>query len=97
MFPFVSPEYWFPLGLCWSKIIQLQLSYQPSFGPQLNLSTLRRVPDTAPCVEFALHGNIDGLKSLFTRGEASPWDVSVTRGYTLALVCSIFFRERFFM
>lgn len=88
--PFVSAEYWFPLGFCWSKIIQLQVIFQPSFGPRFNISTFRSVPDTAACVEFALHGNIDGLKCLFARGEASPWDVSITRGYTLARVCSTF-------
>ncbi|KAJ5381152.1 ankyrin repeat containing protein [Penicillium cataractarum] len=81
--PFISFEYWFPLGFCWSKIVQAQVSYHPSFGPQFNITTLRSVPDTAPCVEFALHGNIEGLKGLFNRGAASPWDVSATRGYTL--------------
>lgn len=84
--PVVSVEYWFPLGFCWSKIVQLQLSYRPNIGPQFNLSTLRSVPDTAPCVEYALHGDIEGLKSLFQRGRASPLDVSVTRGYTLVRV-----------
>lgn len=84
--PVVSLEYWFPLGFCWSKIVQFQLSYRSSTGPQLSLSMLRSVPDTAPCVQFALHGNIEGLKSLFSRGLASPLDVSVTRGYTLVRV-----------
>lgn len=85
--PVVNVEYWFPLGFCWSKIVQFQLSYRSTTGPQLNLSMLRSVPDTAPCVEFALRGNIEGLKSLFRRGLASPLDVSVTRGYTLVRVC----------
>ncbi|KAL8647736.1 MAG: hypothetical protein Q9226_006311 [Calogaya cf. arnoldii] len=44
---------------------------------------LRRVPDSAPCVKFALDGNIDGLKDLFKRGLASPKDVSSTRGYSI--------------
>lgn len=84
--PVVSVEYWFPLGFCWSKIVQFQLSYRSNTGPQVSLSMLRSVPDTAPCVEFALHGNIEGLRSLFRRGMASPLDVSVTRGYTLVRV-----------
>lgn len=33
-----------------------------------------------------MHGNIEGLKDLFGRGLASPWDVSSTRGYTLSRV-----------
>lgn len=82
----VSVEYWFPLGFCWSQIIRLHVGYRPDLGPQLYLSTLRRVPDSAPCVNFALEGNIEGLKSLFKHGLASPRDVSSTRGYSLLRV-----------
>ena len=85
--PYISVEYWFPLGFCWSQIIQLQLAYQPNVGPRLQLSTLRRVPDSAQCVNFALEGNIEGLKNLFSHGSASPRDVSSTRGYSLLRVC----------
>lgn len=79
----VSVEYWFPLGFVWSKILRLQMTYQPHIGPQFELSTLRRVSDSAQCVNFALHGNIDGLKDLFKKGLASPRDVSTTRGYSV--------------
>jgi ankyrin repeat protein len=79
----ISVEYWFPLGFLWSKILRLQLTYQPMIGPQFELSTHRRVPDSAQCVNFALTGNIDGLKNLFRRGLASPRDVSSTRGYSV--------------
>lgn len=82
----VSVEYWFPLGFCWSQIVRLQLGYQASIGPQMSLSTLRRVPDSAPCVTFALNGDIEGLKELFARGLASPRDVSTTRGYSILRV-----------
>ncbi|KAL8726875.1 MAG: hypothetical protein Q9166_006427 [cf. Caloplaca sp. 2 TL-2023] len=82
--PRVSVEYWFPLGVFWSKILQLQMSYHASMGPQVSLRSLRRVPDSAQCVHYAMHGNIEGLKDLFRRGLASPWDVSSTRGYTLS-------------
>ncbi|KAE8144374.1 hypothetical protein BDV25DRAFT_145692 [Aspergillus avenaceus] len=81
--PSLRLEYRFPPGLFKSKIIQAQLTHRPNRIPRLNLSLLRSVPDTAPCVEFALRGDIEGLKSLFGRGLASPGDVSVTRGYTL--------------
>ena len=79
----VSVEYWFPLGFVWSKILRLQMTYQPHIGPQFELSTLRRVSDSAQCVNFALNGNIDGLKDLFKKGLASPRDVSTTRGYSV--------------
>lgn len=84
--PYVNMEYWFPLGLFWSQIVRLQLGYQSHLGPQVSLSMLRRVPDSAPCVKFALDGNIDGLKDLFKRGLASPKDVSSTRGYSILRV-----------
>ena len=81
--PQVSVEYWLPIGILWSQIIRLKMGYEPSIGPQLQLSMLRRVPDSAPGIEFAMNGNIDGLKDLFRRGLASPRDVSSTRGYTM--------------
>ncbi|KAF7939982.1 uncharacterized protein EAE98_000109 [Botrytis deweyae] len=62
---------------------QLFLGYQSNAGPQMSLTTLRRVPDSAQCVSFALEGNIEGLKILFMSGMASPRDVSTTRGYSL--------------
>lgn len=82
----VNLEYWFPLGFFWSQIVRLQVGYQPNIGPQLQLSTLRRIPDSAQCVNFALNGNIEGLKDLFKRGLASPRDVSSTRGYSILRV-----------
>ncbi|KAL6720093.1 hypothetical protein ACLMJK_002014 [Lecanora helva] len=72
--PSVSAEYWFPLGFCWSQIVRLELSYQSHIGPQFGLTTLRRVPDSAQCVKFALEGDIDGLQALFRHGMASPKD-----------------------
>lgn len=84
--PSVSAEYWFPLGFCWSQIIRLEFGYQSQIGPQFGLTTLRRVPDSAQCVKFALEGDVDGLKGLFRHGMASPKDVSSTRGYSLLRV-----------
>ena len=52
----------------------------------MSLSTLRRVPDSAPCVTFALNGDIEGLKELFARGLVSPRDVSTTLGYSILRV-----------
>ena len=84
--PRVSLEYWFPLGFFWSQIVSLQAGFSQNLGPHFQLKTLRRVPDSAPCVNFALEGNIDALKDLFVRGLASPQDVSSTRGYSLLRV-----------
>ncbi|KAH8432453.1 uncharacterized protein LDX57_010089 [Aspergillus melleus] len=79
----VNMEYWFPLGFLSSAIVRLQIGYQPNIGTLLQLDTMRRVPDTAQCVSFALNGDIDGLKYLFDKGLASPRDVSTTRGYSV--------------
>ncbi|KAJ8126735.1 hypothetical protein O1611_g6903 [Lasiodiplodia mahajangana] len=87
--PEVTAEYWFPMGLFWSMIVQFNLSYQTNVGPQFELKTLRRVPDTAACINYAIKGNIEGLKELFRRGAASPHDVSDTRGYSLLRVSGI--------
>lgn len=79
----ISLEYWFPWGFFSSTIVRMQVGYQSNIGTMLQLDTLRRVPDTAQCVNFALHGDIDGLKYLFSHGLASPRDVSTTRGYSV--------------
>ena len=84
--PWISLEYWFPLGYFWSQIFSLQVAYQANIGPQVSLSTLRRVPDTALSIKYALTGNNEGLQALFTRGLASPVDVDSTRGYSLLSV-----------
>ena len=81
--PRINVEYWFPLGLLWSQIVRLRMGYEPNIGPQLQLALLRRVPDHAAAVDYAVKGNTEGLKDLFRRGLASPRDVSSTRGYTL--------------
>ncbi|OAA52958.1 ankyrin repeat containing protein [Cordyceps fumosorosea ARSEF 2679] len=72
--PTATMEYWFPLGFCWSQIVRLHLAYDANTGPSLQLSTLRQVSDSAPCVGFALNGNTEGLKNLFQQGLASPRD-----------------------
>lgn len=53
--PSVSFEYWFPMGFVWSQIVRFQLSYQSQLGPQFSLRSLRRVPDSAQCGNFALN------------------------------------------
>lgn len=79
----LSLEYWFPFGFLSSTIVRLQAGHQPNMGTLFQLDTLRRVPDTAQCVTMAQTGDIEGLKYLFSRGLASPRDVSSTRGYSL--------------
>jgi hypothetical protein len=55
-------------------------------GPQLQLPTQMKVPDTAQSIRFAMKGDIDGLMYLFSQGLASPRDVSNSRGFSLVRV-----------
>jgi ankyrin repeat protein len=66
-----------------STIVKLQAGYYASTGTLFRLQIFRTVPDNAESVNFALNGNIEGLKYLFSKGLASPRDVTPTRGYTL--------------
>ncbi len=70
----------------WKPLQQRDHRLVPA-GPQLQLATQRRVADSAQSIAFALTGNIDGLKDLFSRGLASPRDVSDSRGFSLMRVC----------
>jgi ankyrin repeat protein len=75
-------EYWFPSWFV-SMNLRLHLTYLPRTGPEFQLSTTRRVSDASQSITFAMQGNIEGLKHLFTQGLAGPRDVSDSRGYTL--------------
>lgn len=75
-------EYWFPSWLV-SMNLKLHLTCLPRVGPEFQLSMVNRVPDTSQSIIFAMQGNIEGLKNLFTQGLAGPRDVSDSRGYTL--------------
>lgn len=75
-------EYWFPSWFV-SMNLGLHLIYLPRTGPELQLSTTRRVSDASQSISFAIQGNIESLKNLFTQGLAGPRDVSDSRGYTL--------------
>jgi hypothetical protein len=86
---YVKIEYWFPLGFVWSQIVHLQIAYLQNAGPQIQLNFLRRVPDSAPCIDFALFGNINDLKDLFARDLASLCNVNSTRGYLVLCISFI--------
>ncbi|KIW88525.1 uncharacterized protein Z519_11094 [Cladophialophora bantiana CBS 173.52] len=55
----------------------------PQRGMPIQLSTTRRIPDDSPSINFAMKGNVDGLRFLFSQKLAHPKDVSQSRGYTL--------------
>ena len=84
--PWIGLQYWFPPSYFWSQIFCLQVAYRANLGPQVSLNTLRRVPNSALCIKYAMTGDIEGLKTLFTQGLASPTDVCSVRGYSLLRV-----------
>jgi hypothetical protein len=51
-------------------------------GPNISLSVPRVIPDDGPILSFAVQGNLDGIKSLFSQGIASPYDVGFNNGRT---------------
>lgn len=57
-------------------------------APKFILVTSRSVEDTADSVLFAMKGDIEGLKRLFSRGEAFPVDESSSRGFSLIRACA---------
>ncbi|KAK6352273.1 hypothetical protein TWF730_009103 [Orbilia blumenaviensis] len=75
-------EYWFPWWFV-MKNLQINVKFIPHSGPQLQLSTVRRVPDDSVSISYAMKGNIEGLQYLFSQGLASPRDVSDSRSYSL--------------
>jgi hypothetical protein len=54
-------------------------------GWQYSMQPFRAVPETALIYDFCHDGNLEGVRSLFKRGEASPWDQD-PKGQTLLLV-----------
>ncbi|KAI9848061.1 MAG: hypothetical protein M1837_001163 [Sclerophora amabilis] len=71
------------LGASAGSVISQPLRHVSNPGPQLQIPTQMRVPDTAQSIWFAMKGDIDGLKYLFSQGLASPRDVSNSRGFSL--------------
>lgn len=53
----------------------ITLSFIPICGPEINVR-FPRVVMPSKLYLFAMHGDINGVKTLFTEGAASPWDVN---------------------
>jgi hypothetical protein len=48
----------------------------------VSLSMPQVITDNAPILIFAVQGNLDGIKSLFSKGVASPYDIALSNGRT---------------
>jgi hypothetical protein len=79
--PTVKVTYHFPQWLL-ARMIHFVLTLSYMRGPGVSLSMPRVIPDNAPVLTFAVQGNLDGIKSLFSKGVASPYDVALSNGRT---------------
>lgn len=79
--PCVRVTYHFPAWFL-ARAIQLILSFTYMNGPQLSLRMPRTVEGSSDIFSFAVQGNLEGVKSLFRCGMASPFDVAATNGRT---------------
>ena len=71
---FDSIVYQFP-NWFWGRLIEVTMKSSPVCGPEINIRFHRAVMPSSLYL-FAFHGDTDKVKSLFTEGAASPWDVN---------------------
>jgi hypothetical protein len=85
--PSTQISYCFP---SWFLKRQLSLSilYTPLDGPIVSLRIPRLVSPTSKIFDYALLGNVAGMKFLFKEGLASPNDVRFDCGVSALQVCS---------
>ena len=69
-----SIVYQFPSWF-WSRLVAVTINSSPICGPEINIK-FHRVVMPSKLYLFAFHGDTDRVKSLFTEGAASPWDVN---------------------
>ena len=73
--PTVLLTYYFPKWLL-SRVLIVMGRSSPLHGPQLQLRVPRVISRSAKIFDFAMIGNIDGIKSLFKTGLGSPFDAN---------------------
>lgn len=65
-----------------SRIVSLLILVRKPDSLYVSLKVPRVVGNDAALFQLAIAGNIDGMKSLFSRGEATPTDVDADSGYS---------------
>lgn len=66
--------YQFPT-LFWNRLVAVTMKCSPVCGPEINVR-FPRVVMPSKLYLLTLHGDIQGVRSLFTKDAASPWDVN---------------------
>ena len=85
--PSVNVVYFFPRWLL-ARVVHFAVAISYMKGPTVSLSMPRAIPDNAPILFFAVQGNLEGIRSLFDQGLASPYDVGISNGRTALHVSS---------
>ena len=74
-------RYRFPRWVC-DRVMNSMLFAKHASGPQMNLTTTRIICRNSDIFWFSMQGDIEGVKKLFARGLASPYDATHNYGYT---------------
>ena len=82
----IQISYCFPPWF-FTKLLFFSIATAPFDGPQLSLIVPRIVDEKAAVFFCARNGDVEGIKSLFESGTASPRDMSWIGGYTALHVC----------
>jgi hypothetical protein len=75
----IKIAYYFPKWFL-DRMVALTCDWGPLDGHRITIRTQRLITPDADVFAFAERGNLEGLKALFTRGEASPFDVDAING-----------------
>ena len=84
-FSIVTVVYFFPQWFLY-RALYINSWYTNRDGPEIGLRIIRTRPDNSVIFHYADVGDIDGIKGLFAKGEASPHDITATHGNTLLAV-----------
>ena len=72
-------SYYFPRWFL-DRMVELTCSWGPMDRHRISIRAPRLVAPNADIFAFAIKGNIQGLRMLFQRGEASPFDINALNG-----------------
>lgn len=79
--PTIAMAYYFPQWFV-GRMIHFVFSVSYMNGPQVSLAAPRVIGGNSDIFTYSIAGNLEGVKSLFDQGLASPFDVCETNGRT---------------
>jgi hypothetical protein len=79
--PYIAFTYYFPQWLL-ARMFRIAFRLTYMNGPQVSLAMPRIISGNSDVFNFAIQGNLEGIKSLFSKGLASPFDVCESNGRT---------------